>query len=155
MDSRLNFQSHHRKLTSQVQLKLSQFRKIRNFVTKKSAILIYKCTILPMIEYADFIQDQGIIYINKDIQKLQNYGLLIAHNQHILPYDRRDSSETLHRNSRLSRLVHRRHWHLLQFAFTLKDDIALLDLRDIRTRRHQGVFFNIQKSNHYKYPKNP
>ena len=155
IDNNLNFQAHHKKTISQVHLKLSQFRKIRSFINKKAAILIYKCTILPVIEYADFIHDQGIMYINKAIQKLQNHGLLIAHNQHILPYDRRDSSDTLHRNSRLSRLVHRRKLHLLQFAFKLKEDIALLDLRDIRTRRHVGVLFNIQKSNHYKYPKNP
>ena len=155
IDNNLNFQSHHKKLISQVHLKLSQFRKIRSFINNKAAILIYKCTILPVLEYADFIQDQGIIYINKAIQKLQNLGLLIAHNQHILPYDQRDSSETLHRNSKMSRLVHRRKLHLLQFAFRLKDNTTLLDRRDIPTRRHAGIVFTIVKSNHYKFPKNP
>ena len=155
IDNNLNFQPHHKKLISQVQLKLNQFRKIRSFVNKRAAILIYKCTILPVMEYADFIQDQGIIYINKTIQKLQNQGLLIAHNQHILPYDQRDSSETLHRQSRLSRLVHRRKLHLLQFAFSLKNDITLLDNREIPTRRRAGILFTILKSNHYKFPKNP
>ena len=155
IDNNLNFQPHHKKLMSQVQLKLNQFRKIRIFINKRAAILIYKCTILPVMEYADFIQDQGINYINKAIQKLQNQGLLIAHNQHILPYDQRDSSETLHRNGRLSRLVHRRRLHLLQFAFQLKNDIALLDNRVIPTRRRAGIVFTIVKSNHYKFPKNP
>ena len=117
--------------------------------------MIYKCTILPVLEYADFIYDQGIIYINKATQKLQNLGLLIAHNQHILPYDQRDSSETLHRNSKMSRLVHRRKLHLLQFAFRLKDNITLLDRREIPTRRHVGTVFTIVKSNHYKFPVNP
>ena len=79
----------------QIQLKLNQFKKIRSSI----AILIYKCTIFPVIEYAGFIQDQGIICIYKALQKLQNQGLLIPHNQHILPDDQRDSSETLHRNS--------------------------------------------------------
>ena len=87
----LNFQAHHKKLVSQVHLKLSQFRKIRCFINRKAAILIYKCTILPVLEYADFIQDQGVAYVNKAIQKLQNFGLLIAHNQHILSFDQRDS----------------------------------------------------------------
>ena len=82
IDNNLNFQIHHKQLMSQVQLKLNQLRKIRSFINKRAAILIYKCTILPVVEYADFIQDQGIIYINKAIQKLQNQGLLIAHNQH-------------------------------------------------------------------------
>ena len=109
-----------------------------------------------MLEYADFIQDQGVIYINKEIQKLQNLGLLLAFNQHIiLPYDQHNSSETLHRNCRMSRLVHRRKSHLLRFAFRLKDDITLLDVRDIPTRRRAGILFKIIKSNHYKFPKNP
>ena len=45
--------------------------------------LIYKCTILPVLEYADFVQDQNINYTNKALQKLQNSGLSIAHDQHI------------------------------------------------------------------------
>ena len=60
ISNNLNFQAHHKKLISQVQLKLSQFRKIICFINKKAAILIYKCTMLPVLEYADFIQDQGI-----------------------------------------------------------------------------------------------
>ena len=93
IDNNLSFYPHHKKLISQVNLKLSQFKKIRVFVTKKAAILIYKRTILPVIEYADFLQDQGIVFVNKAIQKLQNRGLLIAHNQHILPYDQNKKKE--------------------------------------------------------------
>ena len=107
------------------------------------------------MEYADFIQDQGVAYVNKAIQKLQNFGLLIAHNQHMLSFDQRDSNETLHRNSRMSRLVHRRSLHLLQFAFKLKMKDDLLDLREIPTRRRVGIVFSLVKSNHYKFPKNP
>ena len=155
IDKKLSFLPHHNKVISQVNLKLNQFRKIRCFLNKKAGILIYKCTILPVIEYVDFLQDQGILYVNKAIQKLQNFGLLIAYNQHILPFNQRDSSDTLHRNSKMFRLVHRRELHLLQFAFQLKEDASLLDVRDIPTRRHAGTLFVIQKSNHIKFPKNP
>ena len=40
-------------------------------------------------------------------------------------------------------------------AFRLKDNEGLLDIRDIPTRRHQGVLFMVPKSNYYKFPKNP
>ena len=43
--------------------------------------------ILPIIEYADFVYDNNIKYINQKLQPLQNQGLYIAFNQHILPYD--------------------------------------------------------------------
>ena len=52
-------------------------------------------------------------------------------------------------------IVHQRRLHLLQFAFQLKNDISLLDIRDIPTGRRAGIVFKILKSNHYKYPKNP
>ena len=81
--------------------------------------------------------------------------MLIAHNQHILSFDQRDSSETLHRNSRMCRLVHRRSLHLLQFAFKLKMKDDLLDPREIPTRHRVGIVFSLVKSNHYKFPKNP
>ena len=106
------------------------------------------------MEYADFIQDQGVAYVNKAVQKLQHFGLLIVHNQHILPYYQRDSSETLHRNAKLFRLVHRRNIHLLLFAFQLKNNVDLLDNRDIPMRRREVILFSLPKLNHYKFKKN-
>ena len=100
---------------------------------------------LPILEYADFLFDRGIIHINKATQKLQNLGLLIAHSQHILPYAQRDSRETLHRkNSNLSRLVHRRKLYLLQFAFHLNDGAMILDDRNIP----RGIVFQLPKIDH-------
>ena len=49
MDDSLNFQNHHAKMVANVQSKLSHFRRIRYFITKRAAILIYKCAILFMI----------------------------------------------------------------------------------------------------------
>ena len=135
IDSSLNFQNHHKKMIGNVNSKLLHFRRIRSLINQKAALLIYIFSILPVMEYADFIQDQGVVYINKSVQKLQNFGLSIAFNQHRLPYYERDSSETLHMNAKVFRLVHRRNSHLLLFAFPLKEDNDLLDFRDIPTRR--------------------
>ena len=62
IDNNLNFQQHHKKLTLAVHLKLNHFRKIRGFINKKAAILIYKCTILLILEYADFLVFFGFFY---------------------------------------------------------------------------------------------
>ena len=48
------------------------------------ALTIYKSTILPLIEYADFVHDHNIKYVNKKLQSLQNDGLSVAYNQHIV-----------------------------------------------------------------------
>ena len=37
----------------------------------------------------------------------------------------------------------------------LKSNVALLDTRDIPTTRRVGILFNIPKSNHYEFPRNP
>ena len=56
-------------------------------MTLDSALLLYKGTILPILEYADFVYDFNIKYISKRIQTIQNTGLYVVYNQHISPYD--------------------------------------------------------------------
>ena len=86
IDTQLNFQHHNKILTRNVNFKVTHFKRIRRFITRKAAELIYKCTILPVLVYADFIVDQGITYINKELQKIQNLCLLIFNNQHFLKF---------------------------------------------------------------------
>ena len=155
VDCQLNFQHHNKLLTRNVNYKISHFKRIRKFITKMAAELIYKCTILPILEYADFIIDQGVEYVNNALQKIQNQCLLIVHNQHFLKFNERDSTETLHRNTKIFRLAHRRRIHLLQFAYSFRECEEMVDNRNIRTRRRGGIVFKIVHSNHYKFYKNP
>ena len=67
-----------------VNYKLTFLKRIRNYITTDLATLIYKGTILPLIEYADFVFEYGIKYVNKKIQSLQNQGLFIVFNQHVM-----------------------------------------------------------------------
>ena len=53
-------------------------------------LCFYKSTILPIIEYAGFVFDQDMNYVNKKIQTIQNQGLNVAYNLHHLPYNDRD-----------------------------------------------------------------
>ena len=155
VNTQLNFHHHNRVLTKNVNFKVTHFKRIRKFITKSAAEMIYKCRILPVIEYADFALEQGIAYSNKALQKFQNVCLLIVNNQHFLKFNERDSTETLHRNMKLFRLVHRRHLHLLQFAFTFCTCKEMVDSRNIITRRRGGVVFKVTHSKHYKFFKNP
>ena len=154
IDNSLNFQHHNKILTRNVNFKVTHFKRIRKFITKSAAELIYKCTILPVLEYADFILDQCIAYMNKALQKIENFCLLIVNNQHFLKFQEQDSTETLHRNTKIFRLVHRRRMHLLQFAFTLRKNEEMVDIRNnIMTRRREGIVFKVIHSNHYKFYK--
>ena len=108
MDNDLSFQAHRDNLENRVYIKLSYFKKIRKFINVDAAVTIYKSTILPVIEYADFVFDYGIKHVNKQMQSLQNQGLYIVYNQHAFPYLERDSSTSLHRQAKIFRLYHRR-----------------------------------------------
>ena len=130
IDNQLNFQHHNKLLIRNVNFKVPHFKRIRKFMTKSAAEMIYKCTILPVLEYGDFIVDQGITYFNRALQKIQNLCLLIVNGQHTLKYNERDSTETLHRNTNIFRLIHRRRLHLLQFAFTLRKSEGIVFEKD-------------------------
>ena len=155
IDSGLSFVPHRDNLISRVNLKIVFFRKIRKFVTTEAAALIYKATILPILEYADFFFDYNIQYINDKFQTIQNQALYTVYGQHYLPYDMKESTERIHRRCNLFRLKHRRNFHMLAFIFSFKDDVSYIDQRNIRTRQRDGVLFKIQHINHYKARHNP
>ena len=77
LDSDLNFNSQRENLYRRVNYKLGFFRKIRSYLDMNTAITIYKSTILPIIEYADFVYDLNIKFVSKKLQTLQNQGLSI------------------------------------------------------------------------------
>ena len=107
IDSNLNFRNHRDMVIKRINFKLTFFRKIRQYINQDTGLSIYRSMILPIIEYADFVYDNGIKYTNKNLQILQNQRLYIAFNQHILPYDIKESTESLHRRANLFRLYHR------------------------------------------------
>ena len=107
------------------------------------------------MEYVDFVYDFSIKYINKKLQTIQNTGLYIVYNQHYLPYDVKESTETLHRRADIYRLSHRRWTQMLSFIYNYIDDDNLIDVRDINTRRRDGILFKTQRYEHYKVRQDP
>ena len=153
IDSQLSFQTYRNIVINRVNLKINYFRKIRTYMTLESALLLYKGTILPILEYADFVYDFNIKYINKRLQTIQNTGLYIVFNQHSLSYDLKESTETIHRRARLFRLTHRRRIH--SFIYNYRDKQELLDIRDINTRRRDGILFAIDGIYNYRARQDP
>ena len=136
MDCDLSFQAHRDSLQKRINYKLLFFRKIWKYINVNSAITIYKSTLLPIIEYADFVYDFDIKYNNKKLQSLQNRVLYAVFDQYVLPYQDRKSTETLHRDVKLYRLVQRR--NLSSYAFNLPKNRTYLDNRNIHTRNHES-----------------
>ena len=61
VDNRLTFHDHRTKLIQQLNLKLNYFAKIRKFLTTKTALTIYKATMLPLLDYADLVYMSKIL----------------------------------------------------------------------------------------------
>ena len=80
----LNFQAHYSDLINSVQYKIHFLSKISKFLTIKTALLLYKTTILPLIDYGDFIYDQDVHYFNNKLQLLQNRALRIIYKSPII-----------------------------------------------------------------------
>ena len=55
LDSALTGEQQLMKLNQQMATKLKTFNQIRRFMSEKTAVLIYKTTILPIIDYNDII----------------------------------------------------------------------------------------------------
>ena len=155
LDTDMNFNSLRENVYKRINLKISFFKKIRKYIDVNMALTIYKSTVLPIIEYADFVYEQNIKFVNKKLQTLQNQGLYVVYNQHIMHYMQRDSTEILHRKAKMYRLCHRRKLHLLTFAYKLSQNDVYLDHRDIPTRQHVGKLFLIPKVDHYRFSQNP
>ena len=151
IDKSLDFREHRAKVMKQVQLKLNYLVKIRKYLNTYAALTIYKATILPIFDYADFIYDQQIKYSNKLLQQLQKRALRIIYNQHIMQYNPRFSTTNLHERANIHRLVYRRQQHLIHYTFDMKFNHNKVDIRPIPTRAHSAIRLKVTKVNNVRY----
>ena len=114
LDEQLALETHANSLIQRVSNRVYQLTKIRSYVTKKAALLIYKNMILPVLEYGDIFLHSASQKIRKKLQTLQNRALRCA-----LGKDKYYSSDDLHTEARLLKLIDRRHMHMLLHMYQL------------------------------------
>ena len=117
LDQQLNYNLHVNRIISLVSRKLKQFQRMRNFLSVKAAILVYKGTILPLLEYGDLLLSATSLGNRKKLQVLQNKCLRCALNKGM-----ETSSDELHEEARVLKLKFRREEHLLNFMYDLAQD---------------------------------
>ena len=114
LDEQLTLETYANSLIQKVSNRIYQLTKIRSFITKKAALLIYKNMILPILEYGDIFLHSASQIIRKKIQILQNKALRCALNK-----DKRYDSDALHTEAKLLKLKDRRHIHILLHMYQL------------------------------------
>ena len=125
LDEQLNYNLHVKKLINSVTAKLKQFRRMRSFLNTKAAILVYKCMLLPMLEYyGDVFLTATSATNEKRLQILQNKGLRCA-----LGKDAYASVNELHKEAGVLPLKYRREQHLLDYVYDQAQNQNLLKLK--------------------------
>ena len=80
LDSNLSLDRHLDNVVSKCNQKLYTFRKIRRFISEQTAILVYKQTIRPLVEYCSFIFNSGKKLKVEKIDKIQSKCMRIIEN---------------------------------------------------------------------------
>ena len=117
LDPHLKYNLHVSKIIGSVTSKLKQFQRMRSFLSTKAALLVYKATLLPILEYGDIFLSAASGVNRKRLQILQNKGLHCAFGKGI-----ETSTAELHTEAKLLKLRYRREQHLLNFMYDVAQD---------------------------------
>ena len=125
------------KLVKHLGFKIRTFGRIRRFLSTKAATMVYKSTILPILDYNDYFQFLWNADKVHKLQKLQNWALrIVFYNK--MP---RLSEDELHTEAGLEVLTIRRISHLLCLMYYRSKNEELLDNRALPTRQFDKVKF--------------
>lgn len=112
LDTALNFQSHYHRLISILSQKVLLMCKLRPFIDRRTAIIIYKSHLLSLLEYGLIILDSIPVNLLNKLQRVQNKCLRVCNLS-----DKKMSNMELHRISKVLPLRLRRKQAICNFMF--------------------------------------
>ena len=149
LDTTLNATKQLAKLNQLMAQKLISFRKIRQCLSEKSAIVIYKATIVPIFDYNDLIYNLLNQQQLTKLQRLQNRALRLVFKGRIL------SVAEMHERAKVEYLAQRRETHLVALMFNRKGDEKYKDQTERVTRRGEAVLLKVPRAKTNKLMKAP
>ena len=120
--------------------KIFLLSKLRYFIDRRAALLVYKQAILPYLDYAGFVLLSCGKGNKKDLQILQNNALRICLRYCMIDHV---AIEQLHAEVNLQSLEQRRIFQLLKLLYSCSMDREYLKITANRTRADAKVVFNI------------
>ena len=152
LDECLNMHVNFNKIFKKFSYKNYQFTKLRKYVDTNTSVLIYKQTVLPLVEYVSFM----LCFNNKQdvekLQRLQNRSLRLCFNINV-PMD--FNTAILHENARIDKLCDRRDLMLLCLMYDLCHQ-GLYERKVTRiTRAANGFMFDLMVPQKGVYSKSP
>ena len=154
IDSSLSFDKQIKLLKRNICNKLFRFAKLRKWLTREYSILVYKCTIRPILEYCSFItsscNEDGL----KQLQRLQNRALRICLKCNIRKYH----VDELHEICDIELVQRRMDKLLLSLMYTRSrklDTGAISDDEGIITRNRSKIVFKLPNLISHFYKRSP
>ena len=142
LDPSLNFKQHLASVTRTVSHKLYILSRLRRYLSDRAALLIYKSMVLPYMDYSDVVYTKAAEADLDRLQRLQNRALKICLNS-----NRHESTEYIHRQTKVPLLDNRRKNHLLSYMYKQKDLGINLDIPRINTRSADAPRFVLRQPN--------
>ena len=144
IDSMLNANRQLSKLNRTVAMKMTTFRRIRYFISEKTAIMLYKSLILPIIDYNDIIYSLLTKHQLEKLQRMQNRALRTVFRGKILTVDQ------MHWQANVSKLMDRRTEHLLNLMYDRAQEPYYLDHTARKTRQGGAVLLMVPRPKTHK-----
>ena len=149
LDATLNVSPQIARLNQILATKMNSFRKMRYCMSEKTAIYIYKATILPIIDYNDIIYGLMTSQQQTKLQRIQNRALRIVF------WGKSLSVDEMHTKAGLSVLAVRQEIHLLSLMYKRSLDTTYLDQTPRITHRGGGKTLKVPKPKTNKLLKAP
>ena len=152
LDSELTLHNYLTDLMDRVQRKIFQLSKLRRYITEFAAFQIYKQTILPIMDYCNFIIMSGNKCDYQGLQTLQNNALRTCVGY---PIGYQMSRTELHSKAKLTGVLQRADMNLLIIMYKESQDDRNIVQPIRETRRTSKVVFKQHRLNNKKYIKSP
>ena len=149
LDSTMSIEPQLSKLNQLMALRLKTFRTIRRYMTEKTAVLVYKVTILPIMDYNDIVYPLLTSQQLTKIQRLQNKALRTIY------FGKNLGTDEMHTRAKLEYLVQRRDNHVLSLMMDRSVDPNYIDYTERRTRQGDAVLLKLPQAQTNKFTKSP
>ena len=152
IDDQMCFTSHYHSVKRKVENKIFVLSKLRKYVDNRSALLIYKQAILPLLEYSGFMLISCTIRQRHDLQILQNTALRLCKRYYLRD---RIHVENLHADCNILGLEQPRRKQLLRMMYIHSKKERNVKLAVRVTRAENKIVFKTATKCTGKYLNSP
>ena len=140
LDQVLNFNMQAEVAFKKLVYKSYLTARLRDILDNVTMINIFKTMVLPHADYGDILYDVANKNTLDKLQIIQNKSL-----RKCLGLDHLYPTIATHQEARISKLQPRRQMHLCNFMFKQKNNMSIVNTREIYTRAHDALLFTTVK----------